>query len=71
VGGQASVEAIKVKVWDDQLGVDVIRVVGFRGRCPCGDETGRQDSWDAARRAMLRHKAQQHGHNPGGAAARV
>jgi hypothetical protein len=62
VGGQAYVAPIRLKIWDEQLGVDKIITVGFRGHCPCGRQTGRQDSWDAARRALLDHKAHYHGH---------
>lgn len=62
MGGQAYVAPIRLKVWDERLGVDTIRVVGYRGYCPCGRETGRPDSYNAARRAILKHKAHDHGH---------
>lgn len=62
MGGQAYVAPVRLKIWDERLGVDTIRVVGYRGYCPCGRRTATEDSYDAARRAILAHKAHAHGH---------
>jgi len=63
VGGHAYVAPIRLKIWDPQLGVDKIVTVGYRGYCPCGRQTGREASYNDARRAILRHKAHDHGHD--------
>jgi hypothetical protein len=64
VVGHVGVEVIKAKVWDEDLQVERLKVVGYVGRCPCGYPTRLCRSWNAARRAILTHKAHEHGHRP-------
>jgi hypothetical protein len=70
VGGQAAIRPIRLKVWDEELRTDKIILVGYRGYCPCGHQTGREPTHNAARRALLDHKAQEHGHRPAAAKAK-
>ena len=69
MGGHAIVRPLRLKVWDEELRTDKIILVGYQGYCPCGHQTGREDSWDAARRTILAHKAQTHGHKAAAAKA--
>jgi hypothetical protein len=61
---QAGVSPVRVRHHDDDLGVDVVRVVGYRGRCPCGWRTATRDTYNQARRETLQHKREAHGHRP-------
>jgi hypothetical protein len=62
VGRPAYVAPVRLKVWDEALGVDKIITVGYQGYCPCGRQTGQEDTYAAARRAIMHHKAHDHGH---------
>lgn len=59
---QAQVTPVKVRAFDSALDVDVLRVVGYRGRCPCEWSTPVRESYDEARRETLKHKREAHGH---------
>jgi hypothetical protein len=61
---QAHVYPVKVRHHDADIGVDVIRIVAYRGACPCGWRSASRETYSLARRETLQHKREAHGHKP-------
>jgi hypothetical protein len=45
---------------DDDLAVDVVDVVGYRGSCDCPWRGDRRETWGEARRDLADHRRERH-----------
>jgi hypothetical protein len=50
------IEPVKVRRRDDALRCDVLRVVGYRFRCDCGERSGSSATMAAAREQRREHR---------------
>lgn len=57
---RANLGRVLARVWSEQLETDVLRVVGHRWTCTCGERGAVERSYREAEQARREHLAEQH-----------